>query len=254
MEKSESDDYEESLKKNDFETLMHRKIRLERIANLKTLRIPTSRISDYYEEAKTSFINGCFRSCIICSALAVEQVLKHTLIFQSEDWEETYWELEVKKIGFHKIIQRAEKSSPKLKKVLKDADWLRRARNEVAAHPLYVANLFGVDRKTGYLKMKETDEAIWASKIMFRDIRKLLRFLEPSKAREIKEKKWSARTTQGKILEEFPVKDFARADFLKQRPIDFTTFMTWYATQSEIIEEVAFNAYRRMVEIINSIS
>lgn len=97
MEPSKLNDFEESLKKKDFETIVNRALRLQRITPLKISSFSTLRIMDYCEEAETSFINGCFRSCIICSALAVEQALKHTLIFRSEDWEETYWEIEVKK-------------------------------------------------------------------------------------------------------------------------------------------------------------
>lgn len=150
-------------------------------------------------------------------------------------------------MGFDDVIKKVKKSNFKPNGLLKDANWLRQARNEVAAHPLYIGNYIE-PRKNGIFELKETDEIIWANKIMFRDIKKLLRFLEPSKKKEIEEKKISKKDSQGKILEEFSVKNF-----LKQQKFEISNFVLWYAIQNELIEEIAFNAYRRMVEIINAV-
>jgi hypothetical protein len=127
------------------------------------------RIADYYNEAENSFINGCFRSCIICSAITVELTLKHALIFRSEYWEETYWEIEVKKLGFRDIIRRLAKTGG-LGQTINHAHWLRKARNEITAHPSYVEIPFNV--KAGALENRDLDQYIWASKTMLRDIRK----------------------------------------------------------------------------------
>jgi len=226
-----------------------RKSRLQRLSPFKISGFSTFRIADYCDEAKRSFVNGCFRSCIICSATAVELALKHTLIFLSEDWEQTYWEIEVGKLSFYKIIKRLREMNRKLSGMLDDAIWLRRARNEIVAHPIYIGNPFTM-KKPGHLEFQEPELQIWACKIMLRDISKLLQFVEREKRKEIEEKKFK-KTEQGRILEEFSV-----MDYIKQRkpvryePIDF---MYWRAIQNELIEEIGFQAYRKMVSTINTL-
>lgn len=223
--------------------------RLQRLSPFKISDFSTFRIADYCDEAERSFINGCFRSCIICSATAVELALKHTLIFLSEDWEQTYWEIEVGKLGFYKIVKKLRDKNKKLSRSLNDAIWLRKARNEIVAHPIYIGNPF-VMKNVGHLEFKELELQIWACKIMLRDISKLLRFVEPDKRKEIEEKKFK-KTEQGRILEEFSV-----MDYIKQRkPVRYepTDFMYWRVIQNELMEEIAFQAYRRMVSTMNTL-
>jgi hypothetical protein len=172
------------------------------------------------------------------------------LISVSEEWEEAYWEMEMKKPNFSQIIKRLKNSNRDLVETLKDADWLRKARNEIVAHPLYVGNTFEV-AKSGHLEMTEFEHHMWASKTMLRDIRKLLRFVEPATRRTIEEKKFTKRDGSGRTLEEFSV-----MDHLKQRkPVryELTDFLYWKAIQNELIEEIAFGAYGRMVSVINSL-
>jgi len=223
--------------------------RLQRLSPFKISGFSTFRIADYCDEAERSFINGCFRSCIICSATAVELALKHTLIFLSEDWEQTYWEIEVGKLRFHKIVKKLRDKNRKLSRSLDDATWLRRTRNEIVAHPIYIANPF-TRLHAGYLEYKNPELQIWACKIMLRDIGKLLRFVEPDKRKEIEEKTFK-KTRQGRILEEFSV-----MDYIKQRkPVRYEPmeFFYWRIIQNELIEEIAFQAYRRMVSTMNTL-
>lgn len=236
-------------KNNEHEKTL-RASRLNRLASLKLPDFSTFRIADYCEEAKSSFIYGCFRSCIICSAIAAELTLKHTLIFLSEDWEQTYWEIEVKKFSFKKVIEELRRTNDKCTSLLRDADWLRKTRNEIVAHPLYIGNPFEI-KQPGTLTPREPELEIWANRIMLRDIRKLLQFVEPDKRKTIEEKTFSKRDTKGKILEEFSV-----LDYLEQRkpvryePFDFTY---WRIIQNELIEEIAFQAYRRMIKVLNAL-
>jgi len=165
------------------------------------------------------------------------------LIFLSEDWEQTYWEIEVGKLKFYKIVEKIRAKNKKLSGLLNDAIWLRRARNEIVAHPIYIANPFAVKKK-GYIEPIEPELQIWANKIMLRDISKLLRFVEPDKRKEIEEKKFTTKNEQGKIVEEFSV-----IDYIKQRkPVRYELFdfLYWRSIQNELIEEIAFQAYKRM--------
>jgi len=233
----------------DAETTL-RASRLKRLASFKNHAFSTFRIEDYCDEAQRSFENGCFRSCVICSATAVELALKHTLIFLSEDWEQAYWEIEVKRFGFRDVIKKLKNRSSKIDKGLVDADWLRKARNQIVAHPLYIGNPFEV-RKAGYIEFRDPELQIWASKIMLRDLKRLLQFIEPNKRSEIEKQKFTAKDDQGKIVEEIPF-----IDFLKQRkPVRYEghDFLRWRAIQNELIEEIAFQAFKRMVRILNNL-
>lgn len=242
------ENFEKKLKETDFETIVNRALRLQRLSPFKISSMSTLRIMDYCEEARVSFINGCFRSCIICSAIAVEQALKHTLIFLSEDWEETYWEIEIKELSFVDVIQKAQnRKIVTPSELLKDANWLRNARNEVAAHPLYVGNYFELN-ELRQLELKKTEQLIWANKVMFRDIKRLLRFLDSKKRKEMEEEKMATKNSQGKILEETSLKDF-----LKEPKFEVSNFILWFGLQNRLVEEIAFQAYRKMVAIINNL-
>jgi len=223
--------------------------RRQRLSPLRISGFSSFRTADYIDEAERSFEKGCFRSCIICSATAVELALKHMLIFLSEDWEQTYWEIEVGKPRFSKIIERL-RTNRKLRGVLDDADWLRRVRNKIVAHPIYIGNPF-VLKKASTLELAEPEQQIWACKIMLRDLRELLEFAEPDKRKEIEEKPITKKDDQGRILEEFSV-----MDYIKQRkPVRYEPFefMYWRVIQNELIEDIAFHAYRRMASIMRTL-
>ncbi len=172
------------------------------------------------------------------------------MIFLSEDWEQTYWELEIRKLNFHDVVRKLEKKKGTLKKSLCDADWLRKARNEIVAHPLYIANPFEMKRK-GYLEYREPDLHIWAYKIMLRDIRKLLQFLEPEKRKKIEEKKFRTVDSQGKTVQEFSAMDYITQK--KPQPYDIRDFTYWRVIHNEMIEELAFRAYTYLVGIMNTL-
>ena len=217
-----------------------------KISNL----VPNIRVLDYCVEAESNFVYGCFRSCIICSAIAVELSLKHALIFSSEDWEETYWEIEVKRLRFSEILNRLGKGTSRLADVLGDANWLREVRNEIVAHPLYIGSFFDM-KEPGVLEWKSLERLIWASRTMLKDIKKLLRFVGPDKRKAIEEKPFRKTDAEGKILDEFSVGDFLN---LRRRvSYEESDFMYWKVIQNELVEEIALLAYRKMVRIINTL-
>lgn len=104
------EDFKKQLREKDLDTLPHRALRLQKLDSLKIPLVPTLRVFDYVREARSSFVNGCYRSCIICSSNAVEQSFAHKLIVTSEDWEKTYWELRVKERTFGRIINKTSSS------------------------------------------------------------------------------------------------------------------------------------------------
>jgi hypothetical protein len=230
----------------DDESSEKRAARLERISTLTVSSFSTLRIIDFYEESKVTFVNACFRSCIISSALAVEQLLKHILISISEEWEETYWEIEMKNLTYNQIISRIQECKIVDKGLFDDAHWLRRVRNQIAAHPMFIGNYFDVDEHN-YLILKQPEEVFWANRVMFRDVKKLLRFVDPEKRKEFEEMKVGKKEKIADgVWEAKPLKDY-----LKQQKFDLGNFLLWVSLEHEILEELAFEAFRRMVKIIN---
>jgi hypothetical protein len=235
------------LKRTRAESEENKKARIERIASFHIKDFSTFRVLDYYEEAKSNYINGCFRSCIICSAIAVDQALKYLLISISDDWEKTYWELETKKINFSKLIEEIQKTKLISKQVISETHWLRQVRNEIAAHPMYIGHDFDI-KEPNYIVPRTPDIVIWSNKVMFRDLRKLLSFLDSEKKKKFEEEKISARSSEGKVISEISLKDF-----LQSQDYNTPNFILWGTIQETILEELAYDAYVKAVRIINEI-
>lgn len=240
-------DFENQLREKDLDTLPHRALRLQKLESLRILLVSTFRVFDYVHEAKLSYINGCYRSSIVCSSNAVEQSFMHMLIVTSEDWEKAYWETRILKMTFGDVIKKIRDRSRKnrelksLTNFLKDADWLRRIRNEIGAHPTYIAD---------YSELRSDDEFILANRIMFRDIRHLLEFFSPKKREQLEMEKLTAKTPDGKIVgESEPLKEFLKHPM----KIDTANYINWWAFQTGLLDYLALEAYERMAKIINGI-
>jgi hypothetical protein len=94
-------------------------------------------LESYEAEARVAYINECFRSCIFCCAALLDQEFRHIIVTESK--KPGY---ELKRIAgkcFGHILGIAE-NHPKLKDFYKDADWVRKARNKIAAHPNYLTS------------------------------------------------------------------------------------------------------------------
>ena len=235
------------LRENDMDSLPHRVLRVQNLDSLKIPLVPTLRVWDYAHEASRSYINGCYRSCIICSSNAVEQSFVHKLIVTSEDWEKTYWEIRTKENTFGKIIDRIKRESKKnrelksLTRFLDDANWLRKVRNEIVAHPTYIPD---------YPELKREDELVLANRIMFRDIRHLLQFFNPQKRKQLEMQKLTAKTPEGKIVgESEPLEDFLR----NPMKIDVADYFNWWGFQTGLLSDLALEAYERMSKVINGL-
>lgn len=233
---------QETLKERDYDSLPHRAVRLEKIDSYFIHFVPNIRAWDYAREAKHSYINGFFRSSIICSSIAVEQSFIHELIGASEDWEEKYWKIQVKKMTFGKLLKEVRREKvKKLMRFIRDAEWIKDVRNEIAAHPTYISD---------YFELKDRYQLIWANKIMFRDIRRLLHFLSPQKRMEMEKSKITAKSTEGKkIRESESLKDFLSNP--KKTEVD--TFFNWFMFEGGLLSELALEAYGRMAKIMNGL-
>jgi hypothetical protein len=240
-------DSERELREADLHSLSQRALRMQKLDSLKIGFVPTLRVFDCVREAKHSYINGCFRGCIICCANAVEQSFLHELIFASDDWEKTYWEIRVNGKGFKYIIDTVEKNSKKNRRLklaaafIRDAHWLRRVRNEIAAHPTYV---------TDYTELKSSDELILANRMMFRDIRHLLQFLDPKEREYLESQKLTAKTPQGKVVKESePLKAFME----NPMKTDTAVYIEWWMFQGGLLSYLALEAYRRVNKVLNGL-
>ena len=232
----------EILKERDLDSLPHRALRLQKIESYKIHFVPNIRAFDYAREAKHSYINGFFRSSIICSSIVVEQSFMHELIGASEDWEETYWKIQVKKMTFGKLLEEVKKKKvKKLKPFIKDAERLKEVRNEVAAHPTYISD---------YFELEDRYQLIWANRTMFRDIRRLLRCLTPQKRKEIEKSKIIVKSSEGKKIRESKCLE----DFLSNpKKTEVETFFNWWTFEHGLLGELALEAYGRMAKIVNGL-
>jgi len=232
----------EILTERDLDSLPHRALRLQKIEPYRIYSVPNIRAWDYAREAKHSYINGFFRSSIICSSIVVEQSFMHELIGASEDWEETYWRIQVKEMTFGKLLEEVKREKvKKLKVFIKGADWLRKVRNEVAAHPTYISD---------YFELKDRYQLIWANRIMFRDIRRLLHFFNPQKRTEIEKSKLTTKSPEGKKIRESEcLKDFLS----NPKKVEADTFFNWWAFETGLLGELALEVYGRMAKIMNGL-
>lgn len=98
-------------------------------------RTSSERMDDFIDEASKGYTDGCFRSCIFCCTGAVEHALRHEIIRLSDNPKETRKNIERKRFG--EIIKMAE-SYEQLRPFAEDTRYLRRLRNKIAAHPLYI--------------------------------------------------------------------------------------------------------------------
>lgn len=236
------DPFENQLKRMDLDTLSQRAIRLKKLKPLMIPEVATLRVWDYFSEAQDSYVNGCYRSCIICSSNAVEQSLIHVLIFNSEDWERKYWEIEIKRLTFGDILNEIKKNKiKKLTRFIKDADWLRRVRNIIVAHPTYIAD---------YAEIKGNDQIIWANKIMLKDLRKILQFFDSKKIEELEQIPLIVKSKDGeKVLSSVTLKNFLRQPV----KIEVANYIDWWGYQKGLLAHLAFEAYKRMSRVINGL-
>jgi len=234
---------EETIRKSDLDSFSYRVSRLKEILPFKISEVATLRVVDHVTEAEQSYINGCLRSCIICSSNAVEHSFIHMLIVNSEDWEKAYWEIKIKRMTFGKIIEEAEKRKIKvLDRFIKDARWLRDVRNAIVAHSGYIAG--------ARARLESPDKIIWANKIMLRDLREFLKFFDAKKREQLEKLKLTAQTRKGKMV--------AESESLKEilaNPVRFEgpIYIDWWGFQRGLLYHLALEVYKRMSKIIKGI-
>lgn len=196
--------------------------RAERLAELGTLVYDASegpisvQMENFVGEAIKNHENGCFRSCIFCCAGAVEYSFRHEIIINSENPTEKMKNIENKR--FSKIIRLAE-TRERLKSFIKDANYLRRLRNKISAHPLYLASPMG-KRHEGITMEKET---------AIKDIKMPISFLD-SEDPELKE-----------------------MEDLMKNPAALDEIIEWRSYPQKLLHKLSLKAYLKMKMTINGI-
>jgi len=106
-----------------------------------------------------------------------------------------------------------------------------------------------------YLPQKKQDQQIWANKIMQRDLASLLKFIEPaSKRKEFEETKVSLQRKDNKESNEKIVEALPFKDWLKKHTFDLSNFSLWYSLQPMFLGEIAFEAYKKMVSVLHTLT
>lgn len=145
--------------------------RAQRLAELETIvyngmdRTISAQMENFIDESVKNYENDCFRSSIFCSAGAVEYAYRHELVRLSEKPSQTLEEIRDK--NFLKIIGMAEKYNH-LRPFADDAHYIRKLRNEISAHPIYLA----------YANREKPEEVLLEKETTKEDVRGLIKFLD----------------------------------------------------------------------------
>lgn len=92
---------------------------------------------DYEREASCSYINGNYRSAILCCACSVDQVFRYEYLKVLGNKYEDLWRAS-RQLTFGQVIQKCEsRKVPRLTPFMEKAKLLKHIRNEVAVHPLF---------------------------------------------------------------------------------------------------------------------
>lgn len=194
---------------------------------------PPHYLESYMDEARESYLEGAFRSCIFCCADAAEQIIKHELIRESEAPEEKLEWFEKERRGLGKLIGDAEEAEF-LRKHIEDFEWLNGVRITIAVHPLYIGVHEGSD---------DPQTRIWKNRTMIRSVRKTLEFLDGETREAVLESQLSV-PAEGKTIK--------LGDMLTDPSSDHT-FFWWRLLEEDVLEELALEAYGRMKKIVEGV-
>ncbi|MBA7501469.1 hypothetical protein ES706_00039 [subsurface metagenome] len=208
----------ELLKRLDSQTLDRR---AERLAELEPIVFNGGeRRSDlmwnFMKEASKTYEIGCFRSCIFYCAGAVEYTLRHELTRLLGSSVKALKKIEDE--DFNDVIKKAE-GYEKLQPFAEDADYLRRLRNKIAAHPLQLPST----------ELRTREEIEIERETAIRDIKIFMEFLDSGDG-ELKE------------MEE-----------LIENPEALDSAIGWQLYADKLLRKLAFKAWRIMRAIINGL-
>ncbi len=101
-------------------------------------RMVPNLMSAYHGEARDSFVNGSFRSCIFNCSVALDQIIRHELIAGDSNPVEKVLELESKKNTLGHMINKISKEIPSLVHLESKFRWMNEARNTISVHPICI--------------------------------------------------------------------------------------------------------------------
>ena len=132
---------EKRLTENDKRTVTERAKRLVTLGGITISlvgRMVPNLMSAYHGEARDSFVNGSFRSCIFNCSVALDQIIRHELIAGDSNPVEKVLELESKKNTLGHMINKISKEIPSLVHLESKFRWMNEARNTISVHPICI--------------------------------------------------------------------------------------------------------------------
>ena len=94
-------------------------------------------MDEYLKEASYSYVYGNFRSCIFACSAAIDQIFRHEIVQESNEYKRKL--KQINKLTFGQIIGVArDENIVSLKPILGEADWIKEARNRIAVHPICI--------------------------------------------------------------------------------------------------------------------
>jgi hypothetical protein len=107
------------------------------VAILSAQKFSSQREWDYAREASASYINGNYRSAILCCACSVDQVFRYEYLRVPGNKYKDLWQSN-RQLTFGQLIRKCkERKVTRLTPFLEKAELLNRIRNDVAAHPVF---------------------------------------------------------------------------------------------------------------------
>jgi len=222
---------EKRLSDLDKRTLSERAERLATLGSIITSSInrkSPNLMHEYDIEARYSFINGTYRSCIFSCSAALDQIIRHEYITESSDPVKKIHELNSKKITFGQMIYKISKEIPSLVHLEPKFKWIKEARNTISVHPICIIDS-RIDENT--VNRQKTEY-----------IKKILNLVdEPEKKRILAKKKtYQGRTIILKSVIENPTSE------------DADMYLTW-DEHNRLVEPVALKAIQTLNAVLTDL-
>jgi len=146
----------ERIEKIDTRSREDRALRLSKLGaySISLVDRPVANLmEEYLKEASYSYVYGNFRSCIFACSAAVDQIFRHEIIHNSNEYKTKIKQIE--ELSFGQIIGVArEEKIESLKPILNEVNWINEARNRIAVHPICITAEKLDEELTNELKIK----------------------------------------------------------------------------------------------------
>ena len=95
-------------------------------------------MEEYRREARDSYVNGNYRSCIFNCSAVFDQIIRHEYIARESDPQKGLQNVERETLG--SMINKYINDIPSLIHLKNEFSWMNKARNTISVHPICIIN------------------------------------------------------------------------------------------------------------------